>query len=446
MRIKDGAMISVRNLKKRRGRTILTALGVAIGTTAIVSMLALGLGLQKNATESLGDFGDLSVLQVYPNWETIEPGEPAQVADEQIRNLESIPGVQAVMPAVSYYGMNEIKMGRQYSDARIEGIEFSKAEAFGYSVNEGTLADGTIREVMVSYRFPDDFYEKTKTRPNRAERTDDRQEPDFRNDSVEYEYNLGRLPVVGETLVISQMQYLGEGDMKKKEYKVRVAGVFQEGVGDYGSTIYLPLELVKSMNEWNTGEGPKGRGVEESQGYENVRVKVTNNDVVQQVVEEIRAQGLETWSPTDMLEELNQVFLIIQLILGGIGSVALLVATIGIVNTMTMSILERNKEIGVMKALGATIPNIKLMFLIESGVIGILGGLVGLASSYGLVMVVNLVAKNMMGDNLNSSLAVIPAWLAMAAMAFSLVIGIIAGLYPAGKAAKISPLEAIRNE
>jgi putative ABC transport system permease protein len=242
------------------------------------------------------------------------------------------------------------------------------------------------------------------------------------------------------------MQYLGEGDMKKKEYKVRVAGVFQEGVGDYGSTIYLPLELVKSMNEWNTGEGPKGRGVEESQGYENVRVKVTNNDVVQQVVEEIRAQGLETWSPTDMLEELNQVFLIIQLILGGIGSVALLVATIGIVNTMTMSILERNKEIGVMKALGATIPNIKLMFLIESGVIGILGGLVGLASSYGLVMVVNLVAKNMMGDNLNSSLAVIPAWLAMAAMAFSLVIGIIAGLYPAGKAAKISPLEAIRNE
>ncbi len=446
MRIKDGVMISVRNLKKRRGRTILTALGVAIGTAAIVSMLALGLGLQKNATESLGDFGDLSVLQVYPNWETVEPGESAQVTDEQILNLESIPGVQAVMPTIDYYGSTEIKMGRQYSDARIVGIDFSKAEAFGYVVAEGTLADGSFREVAVSYKFPDDFYEKTKTRPNRQERDDTGAQPEYREESVEFNYNLGRLPVVGKNLVLSQMQYLGEGEVKKKEYKVRVTGVFQEGVGEWGSTIYLPLELVKAMNDWNTGEGPKGRGVEEAQGYDNVRVKVANNDAVQQVVEGIRAQGLETWSPTDMLEELNQVFLIIQLILGGIGSVALLVATIGIVNTMTMSILERNKEIGVMKALGATIPNIKLMFLIESGVIGILGGLAGLASSYGVVALVNLVARNMMGDDLNSALAMIPVWLALAAMAFSLVIGIIAGLYPAGKAAKISPLEAIRNE
>lgn len=445
MRIKDGVMISVRNLKKRKGRTILTALGVAIGTAAIVSMLALGLGLQTNARNSLGDFGDLSVLQVYPNWETVGPGESAKVTEERIRELEAIPGVQAVMPTIDYYGSTEIKMGRQYSDARISGIDFSKAEAFGYTVYEGVMADGSLREVAVSYRFPDDFYEKTKTRPNRDNRDEESFKADYRGD-MEYNYNLGRLPVVGKNLTLTQMQYLGEGEMKKKEYKVRVAGVFQEGVGEWGSTIYLPLELVKTMNDWNTGEGPKGRGIKESEGYDNVRVKVSSNDEVQQVVEGIRALGLETWSPTDMLEELNQVFLIIQLILGGIGSVALLVATIGIVNTMTMSILERNKEIGVMKVLGATIPNIKLMFLIESGVIGLLGGLAGLVSSYGVVAVVNLVARNMIGDGLNSALAVIPVWLALAAMAFSLVIGIIAGLYPAGKAAKISPLEAIRNE
>ena len=446
MRIKDGVMISVRNLKKRRGRTILTALGVAIGTAAIVSMLALGLGLQTNARNSLGDFGDLSVLQVYPNWETVEPGQSAKVTDEQIRNLEGIPGVQAVMPTIDYYGSTEIKMGRQYSDARISGIDFSKAEAFGYTVSEGIMADGSLREVAVSYRFPDDFYEKTKTRPNRSERRGDTPVPEY-GGGMEYNYNLGRLPVVGKNLVISQMQYLGEGEIKKKEHKVRVAGVFQEGVGEWGATIYLPLELVREMNEWNTGEGKTiGRGREDERGYDNVRVKVQSNEEVQQVVEGIRAQGLETWSPTDMLDELNQVFLVIQLILGGIGSVALLVATIGIVNTMTMSILERNKEIGVMKVMGATIPNIKLMFLIESGVIGTLGGLAGLIGSYGVVTLVNLVARNMMGEELNSALAVIPLWLALAALLFSLVIGIIAGLYPAGKAARISPLEAIRNE
>lgn len=445
MRIKDGVMISIRNLKKRKGRTILTALGVAIGTSAIVSMLALGLGLQNNAQESLGDFGDMSVLQVYPNWESAEPGESAKITDEQIRNLEGISGVQAVMPSVDFYGSIEITMGRQYNDARISGIDFSKAEAFGYEVFEGTMADGSLREVAVSYGFPDNFYEKSKSRPNRNDQNAEDSKQAYM-DNVEYNYNLGRLPVVGKNLTLSQIQYLADDDIKKKEYKVHVTGVFQEGAGEWGSIIYLPLELVKSMNTWQNGEGSIGRGQIEEAGYDNVRIKVENNEQVQNVVDGIRSQGLDTWSPTDMLEEMNQFFLIIQLILGGIGSVALLVATIGIVNTMTMSILERNKEIGVMKVLGATIPNIKLMFLIESGVIGLLGGLAGIVSSYGLVTIVNLVAENMVGDGLNSAIAVIPLWLTMAAMGFSLVIGIIAGLYPAGKAAKISPLEAIRNE
>lgn len=452
MRIEDGFMISARNLKKRKGRTILTALGVAIGTSAIVSMLALGLGLQQNARDSLGDFGDLSTLQVHPNWETVEPGQQAGVSPEEMVALEAIEGVEAVMPTVSYNGMGEIKMGRQYNGARVEGIDFSKAEAFGYEVGEGVLADGSRREVMVSYPFPQEFYEKTKVRPVRGETV--KQDPMGErataapnpSRSMQNVYTGSRLPVAGKSVVFSQTQHLGVDEMKKKEYRLKITGVFRESASTYGSVIYLPIELVEEMNQWAGGDGPVGRGRDDTTRYDNVRVKVLDNEAVPAVVASIRGLGLETWSPTDMLEEMNQIFLIIQLILGGIGSVALLVATIGIINTMSMSILERNKEIGVMKVMGASIPNVKLMFLVESGAIGILGGIAGLAASYGVVAVVNVVGRSMIGEGLHSSLATIPWWLSLFALVFSLVIGVLAGLYPASRAARISPLEAIRNE
>ncbi len=446
MRIKDGMMISIRNLKKRRGRTVLTALGVAIGTSAIVSMLALGLGLQKNAQESFGNFGDLSILDVYPNWATVAPGEQGYISFEQMQSLETIYGIDAVMPVVSYYGMTEMRLGRQYNGARIEGIDFTKAELFGLEVGEGRLADGSIREGMVSYRFPEEFYEQIKIRPVRGEESPDVKDPFMAQPYQESVYTSGRIPVIDKAVVVSQVQYLGMNETKKKEYKILVSGIFQENTMSYGGVMYLPIELVEEMNAWNSGEQLKGRGREEEKGYTNVKVKVSNNDLIPQVVEEIRLQGLETWSPTDMLEELNRVFLIIQLILGGIGSVALLVATIGIVNTMTMAILERNREIGVMKVLGASLANIKLLFLVESGIIGLLGGLVGLVASFGVVAIVNVVGLNMMQGQFQSDLAIIPWWLILFAMGFSLIVGLLAGLYPASKAARISPLEAIRNE
>lgn len=444
MKVGDGVRISIRNLKKRKGRTILTALGVAIGTAAIVSMVSLGIGLQKSATESLGDFGDLSILQVYPNYNNVEPGVNPRIREADITLLEQIPGVQAVMPVVGFYGPAEVQMGRQYNNPSVMGLDFSKAEAFGYKLAEGSLSAGDRREVVVSYNFPTSFFEKSRTRPDRGagNEKDQYMGPDI-------SYNPTRLPVVGRSVNLALEQYLGENEIKKKNYKLHITGVLAEGTGDWGSIIYVPISMVQEMNEWfGTGETSGGGRRPQETGYDNVRVKVISNEQVPDVVEGIRKAGLETWSPTDMLEELNQFFLIVQLILGGIGSVALLVATIGIINTMTMAILERNREIGVMKVIGATIPNIKLMFLTEAALIGILGGVWGLGSSYLIVRVVNAVAGNMMqqGMGLSGDLAVIPPWLALFALGFSVVIGLLAGLYPASKAARISPLEAIRNE
>lgn len=443
MRIRDGLMIAVRNLKKRKGRTLLTALGVMIGTAAIVSMLSLGIGLERSARESLGDFGDLSILEVYPGWEQRDPTRQHTVRPEDIRMLEGLPGVEAVMPVVRYHGASEIQLGRQFSRASVEGIDFSKAALFGYLPEEGTMADGTGREAVVSSRFPYDFYEKTRQRP-------DRSNPEGTPAAPAYDYGMpgggGRIPVLDQTVTVILEQYTGIEELRRKEQRVRITGVLQETRGIYGATIFLPLETVEEMNVWIQGTTGTGRRDDQAAGYQSVKVKVASNDLVPGVVEGIRAGGLETWSPTDMIEELNRTFLMIQLILGGIGSVALLVATIGIVNTMSMSILERNREIGIMKVVGATIPNIRLLFLVESGLIGLSGGIGGILASLGVVALVNSAGRSMGGMGMPSSLAVVPWWLAAAALGFSIVVGIVAGLYPANRAAAVSPLEAIRNE
>ena len=138
----------------------------------------------------------------------------------------------------------------------------------------------------------------------------------------------------------------------------------------------------------------------------------------------------------------------IQAVLGGIGAITLLVAAIGIINTMIMSIYERTREIGIMKVIGATFGDIRLLFLTEAGLIGLFGGILGLALSFGLSHLLNLFGADYMGSMTGlatAKLSVIPPWLVLFALIFSIMIGVLAGLYPANRAVKLSPIEAMRN-
>jgi ABC-type antimicrobial peptide transport system permease subunit len=139
----------------------------------------------------------------------------------------------------------------------------------------------------------------------------------------------------------------------------------------------------------------------------------------------------------------------IQLALGGIGAISLLVAAIGITNTMVMSIYERTKEIGIMKVIGASINDIKRLFLFESAMIGLLGGILGIGVSYLLSFLINKFGGNFgnfMGTGMNSKISIIPIWLVFASLAFSALIGVISGYYPARRAMNISAIDAIRTE
>ena len=161
----------------------------------------------------------------------------------------------------------------------------------------------------------------------------------------------------------------------------------------------------------------------------------------------LRSMGYNVQSNIEYMESMKSQFAIVQAVLGGIGAVSLLVAAIGIANTMMMSIYERTKEIGVMKVLGCSLKNIRQMFLLEAGFIGFLGGVIGNILSFIISGAVNIVTGTMGSSmGLTSSISYIPFWLVLVSLGFAILVGMAAGYFPARRAMRLSPLAAIRNE
>ena len=180
------------------------------------------------------------------------------------------------------------------------------------------------------------------------------------------------------------------------------------------------------------------------QEYEQALVKVNDIDNVDDVIEEIESYGYNTYSPTTYRNEMKKQTEMIQLILGGLGSISMIVSAISIANTMTMAVYERTKEIGVMKVLGCELKDIKNMFLTEAAAIGLIGGISGVLICYILSAWINIISESMSGNN--AAISIIPPWLAIFGMLFSMVVGIVSGYIPALKAVKITALSAIRHE
>ena len=180
--------------------------------------------------------------------------------------------------------------------------------------------------------------------------------------------------------------------------------------------------------------------------YSRAQIYVDDMENVKEVQSKVADMGFQVNSQMDWMESSKQQSQMIQAVLGGIGAVSLFVAAIGIANTMMMSIYERTKEIGVMKVLGCDMGNIRNMFLIESGFIGFMGGVIGIGLSYGISGVINRFVNMEEMNGLTGNLSRIPPWLSLAAVGFAIFVGMAAGFMPAMRAMKLSPLAAIRND
>lgn len=433
------------NLNRMRARVALTAIGVTVGTAAVVVLISLGVGLQTSTARSFSEFGDLTEITVLPAGAFSDlPGggggrEREQPLDDKVLALwRALPHVVAVTPRVDLRGMAELKLGRQSTGASIQGIDPRVTDDLGWTLEGGAPRLGRGQIVLGQRVFENGdggrvlvSQSGAASRPRSAAAAPT---PSVRS-------------LLGRQITLTLTRFDESGEESHRSERLRVAGVFEKSGGEKDYLVYMGQEDVEGFNEWLSGERTNRRA-----GYQNVLVRVDQRENVAAVVAAIRDAGFLTFSAQDALNSINQAFLVIQLILGGIGAVALVVAAIGIANTMTMAIYERTKEIGIMKALGATNRDVLKIFLTEAGTIGFLGGILGVLLGWLVSFVVDLFIRTQLagpsagGDGANEAIIVTPAWLMASALAFATGIGLFSGIYPALRAATLKPLQALRTE
>ena len=466
MKISDEISLSARNLLRRKGRTALTLVGVVIGTCMVVLMISLGIAQTKTNEEMLQSWGDLTQVQIYGYGTMMDSdGKPLYLDDAAIANIKQIPHVAAATPYAQAYNLEgEItagRNGRYTSDIyNLIGIDPTALEPMGFALQSGSWPTNTPAsekatklQVLVGsstgYNFQDS--RKSYNSPKR-----------YRYEG-QTDANGKELPPFVDidkdkmTLTIKT----GEGSTEKsRSWELEIVGVLEpDGAKGYWtqSGIVLRIQDMKMLQKlYNDMTKTK----EESKSYDQVYVKVDDLSNVTDVETAIHDLGFtNTYSMNQQREEMQKQVMNSQMIFGGIAAVSLLVAAINIINTMTMAIYERTREIGVMKVLGCELGNIRTMFLLESSTIGFIGGLIGL----GISLIASFVLNNLstLGQGLDLSglmgggyymgggggtISIIPPWLMLAALVFATLVGLVAGILPANKAVKISALEAIRHE
>lgn len=437
MNRRDMIDMALRNLWKRRLRTALTVLGVVIGTASIVVMVSIGIGMNKGFASQLENWGSLQVIDVYPSGgmeydketdsmkQTKKQDELNAKAVENFRQMEH---VQAVSPVINEYLY--LVTGKLVADASIIGIEPGAMTALGYQVAEGrALTEEDSKAIVVGGSV------------------------EFYNPKLSWEMRYSSEPpkvdVLNEKLSLTWDWNYGtrNADKSIKPIKVDAVGMLPAD-GNNSWSIIMPIKelenLQKEKKKWeeSQSEGNTSSNSRKSKEYERVMVKVDEIDNVQKVQQQIKDMGFRASSLTDQLEAMKETTRMLRLVLGAIGAISMVVAAISITNTMVMAIYERTKEIGIMKVIGASLKDIKGLFLTEAAFIGFSGGIIGIIVSYGASFLVNFVAQRQ-GSTMQSA---IPIWLALGGIAFSTAVGVIAGYLPAKRAMKLSALMAIKTE
>ena len=418
------------NLWRRKLRAVLTVLGMVIGVSSIVVMMSLGVGIRKATMESYENMGSLTNITV-SSWRWVENASGGGSSTETkldkkaVETIRQIPGVTAVMPQINAYGI--IKSGKWVADTSILAVDGEVAEKFGIELSEGRYPQykrgGSTYEIVMSESVLSWFYD-----PNTGKQAVDREgNPKVTMDSrfqLTFDYN----SAFGS-------RNTEPGYVPGKTYRLNAVGKVSPDNNEFSWYCLMDIDALQKLAK----ENEKFISLDTST-YSSILVKCDSTDSVAPVKEAIDAMGYGTSSLQDSLEQAEQQMAQIQYLLGAIGGVSLLVAAIGIMNTMMMSIYERTREIGIIKVLGCRMDNIAELFLTEAAFIGLIGGALGLGISYGLAAIIN---KFIGSSGFN---AIIPLWLALGALVFSIAVALVSGLYPAIRAMRLSPLTAIRNE
>jgi len=454
LKTRDLSELAVRNLREAVLRNSLTTLGVAVGVASLVAMLSLGVGLQTLASQRLTRSGLFDAVFVTSSSRNFRgPGRPpsaesapkkdSRPLDEDARlQISKLSSVTEVYPQIRFAA--DVRYAGKSESTSVLGLADSSRSSGAFEGMTGTyFSSSTAEEAILQIEFakvlsdqPSSLIGKELTM-RYAERS---ALPKNASDEDILDMMASGMP--------------GGISIVPREKNLRIVGVIESdpsaGIGGFGGArLYLPLKTAEELHVAQPDDLQaflSGNSAKPS--YMALTVRVRSPKDVPQVEAAIKQLGFATFSLLDATKNLRLVFTVFDLFLGLFGSLALTVASLGIINTLVMAILERRREIGILKALGATDLDVGSLFFAEAGVMGLFGGffgvalgwLIGSALTWGTTIYLH--QQNLPGVKISY----VPWWLALGAVVFAIIVSLAAGLYPAARAARLNPVDALRYE
>jgi len=477
MIVTDTLSLAFRNLRQARLRTALTTLGVSIGIASLAGMVSLGVGLEEQTIGRVVSSGVFDQITVTPTaiggrfggrggrlgnrgrGGDATPATPRKALDEAaIEEIAKMPDVKEVYPNIRV--PVELQYGEYQSFASVVGVPMSQR------------TEGAFQTFTAGGFFPDDKTPTCVINLDLAKRLTDKDPKDLVGQTLKLAYAAPALaesktgpaptpapePPAGGVGGLGGM--LGGSQTRRVTQTYTIAGIVERETGGLMamanaglSGVMIPLAQAKAIDadsitsrQGNPLAPPSATPAKKT--YQSLTVKVTRAAVTLDVEDKLKEAGYQAFSLTDALQSAKRVFLILDIVLSLIGSIALAVSSLGIVNTMVMSILERTREIGIMKAIGGSDADVRGIFLVEASAIGFFGGVLGILLAWTVGRVINFAAGIYIRQQGGTpvDLFSLPFWLIAGAIGFSIFVSLIAGSFPARRAARLNPIEALRHD
>jgi putative ABC transport system permease protein len=427
--------LAARNMRNARLRNALTTMGIAVGVASLVAMLSLGIGLQGFANHQLlksGMFQTVFVTskQDIRNMEenaNAKPDESPALNEDARKKISALPGVEEVVPEMR--ATAEVAYGDKTNFTLLAGLPQSAREEDAVEKVKGRFFSSANADEILMQR---DFAKKLEKDPD---------------------------SVLGKTLTVRYAERQNGGSsesfsIERKEKQFRIVGLLDdEPFGGMRvisrARIFLPTQTVEAMNLMQPADTQQlVRAASGTRTYSMLTVRMKSAAYAEKVEESVKKMNYSAYSYLDATKSIRRFFAVLDMFLGIFGSLALAVASLAIVNTLVMAVLERRREIGIMKALGASDIDVKKLFFAEAATMGLFGGALGVALGWVMGRAINfgtnvyLHKMKMPAENLWT----VPLWLVAGAIGFAVVVSVLAGIYPAARAAKLDPVQALRYE
>ncbi len=459
MKTRDAVELAGRNLRESVLRNSLTTTGIAVGVASLVAMLSLGVGLQQLANRRLTRSGLFNTVFVFRQQRDRGPGgrrgmrgdsdaaqpsspqtpqQPPRLVDEAARQeIAQLPGVAEVYPDIRFQG--ELRAGDRAQITTLGSLPPSARDNDAFETLKGSYFSAPAAgEVILRREFAELLADKPESLIGQ-------------NVTLRYAEREPMKP--GQTTEEYDAGTVGFGfSVVPRERTLKVVGIVdEEPFGGFrgNSDALIPTALAEDLHAAQPAGlreivgGGSGR-----EQYTSLVVRVSSPSGVQKVEDGIKQKGFGTFSLLDATKSLRRFFTILDLFLGIFGSLALAVASLGIVNTLVMAILERRREIGIMKAIGASDTDVRRLFFAEAGAMGFCGGALGVALGWMIGRIINAGTNLYLRNHQLPSEQIwsVPWWLVGGAIVFALVVSLVSGLYPAARAARLDPVQALRYD